>query len=62
MTSLDDFISKNKAVKEFNEKRQRIEGSFACNECNLYASYAILDESMSMEWECQDGHISYGRL
>jgi hypothetical protein len=62
MTSLDDFISKKKAVAEFNSKRKKIEGSFQCAECNLYASYAIVDENMSMEWECLDGHMSYGRM
>lgn len=62
MTSLDDFMNKKKAVKEFNSKRQRVEGSFACQQCNGYASYAIMDESNSLEWECQDGHMSYGRI
>lgn len=62
MTSLDDFINKKKDVKEFNSKRQQINGSFACQHCGGHVSYAIMDDSNNLEWECQDGHMSYGRI
>jgi hypothetical protein len=62
MTNLEDFMNKKDKVKEYNAKRQKIEGSFSCQHCNLFVNYAIMDESNSLEWECQDGHRSYGRI
>jgi hypothetical protein len=60
MASIDDFVTKKNS--SYVEKKQMIEGSFSCSECNLYAEFAMIDESMSMEWECEQGHKSYGRL
>ena len=62
MTNLESFMNKKDKVKELNSKRQKVEGSFSCQQCNLFASYAIMDDSNNLEWECQDGHMSYGRI
>lgn len=62
MTSLDDFMNKNKNAKEPIGKRQEIEGSFACQKCNLYSPCAFMDQSGNLEWSCSDGHVSYGRI
>jgi hypothetical protein len=62
MPNLEDFVSKKKDTSVRDSKKQRLEGSFQCNECNTYSEYAMIDENLAMEWECQNGHISYGRL
>jgi hypothetical protein len=62
MKNLENFINKKDKVKEYNSKKQKVEGSFACQQCNLLAPYAIMDDSNNLEWECQNGHMSYGRI
>ena len=57
MTSLDDFLNKNK-VEEFLDP---VEGSFACqnSECADVTSEAFYDTSHSrIKWTCVNGHDS----